>query len=95
MLLHVKLAFYVSRVFQNIMLKKMFGSVMEEGAGGNIIHAEQPYEFYSSASTVSVKKSRKIIGHGTSHVRGRRERHTWFWVGNPKGRSSSKHEGNI
>jgi hypothetical protein len=66
------------------MLKKMFRSVKDEGAGGYIIHAEQPYEFYSSASTVRVKKSRRIIGHGMSHARGRRERHTWFWMGNPK-----------
>jgi hypothetical protein len=57
-------------MFQKIVLQKMFGSAREEGAG-YIMHGEESYEFYSSASIVRVKTSRRIIGQGTSHAQGR------------------------
>jgi hypothetical protein len=63
-------------VFENIMLKKMFGSGREEGTGSYIMHSEQLHDFSSSASTIRVIKSRIKWARHVTCKGGRRERHT-------------------
>jgi hypothetical protein len=41
-------------VFENVVLKKMFGPEKEKGTRGCIMHNEEVYDFYCSAVSIKI-----------------------------------------
>jgi hypothetical protein len=74
------------RVFENRVLRRMFGPKWDEVTGDwRKLHNEELNDLYSSPTIVRVIKSRKMRGAG--HVaRMRGEACTGFWWGNPEGK---------
>jgi hypothetical protein len=68
------------RVFENRVLRRIFGSKRDEVRGGwRKLHNEELHNLYSSSSTVRMIKSRRM--RWTGHVAriGRRGMHIGYW----------------
>jgi hypothetical protein len=74
------------RVFENRVLRKIFGPKMEEDESWRKLHNDELHDLYSSPNIVRVIKSRRIMwtGHVARMERG--EVLTVFWLGGPKAR---------
>jgi hypothetical protein len=72
------------RVFENRVLRKIFGPKTEEDGSWRKLHNDELHDLYSSANIVTVIKSRRMrwAGHGARMGRG--EVFTGFWLGGPK-----------
>jgi hypothetical protein len=69
------------RVFENTVLRKIFGPKREEDGSWRKLHNDELHSLYSSPNVVRVIKSRRMgwAGHGTRGGRG--EVFTGFLVG--------------
>jgi hypothetical protein len=67
------------RVFENRVLRRIFGQKTDEMTGGwRKLHNEELYNLYSSPNIIRMIKSKKMIWAG--HVaRMRREMHIGYW----------------
>jgi hypothetical protein len=74
------------RVFENRVLRKIFGHKREEDASWRKLHNDQLHNLYSSPNIVRVIKSRRMrwVGHVARMVEGRV--FTGFWLGGQKAR---------
>jgi hypothetical protein len=52
------------RVFENTVLRRIFGSKREEGGSWRKLHHDEPHGLYSSLNIISVIKSRRMRGAG-------------------------------
>jgi hypothetical protein len=76
---------HILRVFENRVLRGMFGPKMDEVIGGwRKLHNEELQNLYGSPSIIRMIKSRKRAGHVARM--GRRGMHTGFWLENQKER---------
>jgi hypothetical protein len=71
------------RVFENRVLRKIFGLKREEDGSRRKIHNDELHNLYSSPNIIRVLKSRRMrwVGHVA-----RIEVSMGFWLGGPKGR---------
>jgi hypothetical protein len=61
-------------VFENRVLRKIFGTKREEVAGGRgILHNNELHNFYTSPNIIKVSKSRRIMS-GAYSMQGRDEK---------------------
>jgi len=68
------------RVFENSVLRKMFGPKRDEVVGDlRRLHNEELYDLYSSPNIIRVIRSRRMRCGGKYHIRGRGEVHAGFW----------------
>jgi hypothetical protein len=74
------------RVFENRVLRKIFGPKREEHGSWRKLHNDELHGLYSSPSIVRVIKSRKMRWAGHVARMGRGEVFTRFWLGGPKAR---------
>jgi hypothetical protein len=76
------------RVFENSVLRKIFGPKREEDGSWRKLHNDELHSLYSSPNIVRVIKSRWLrwAGHVARMGEGRREVFTRFWLGGPKAR---------
>jgi hypothetical protein len=74
------------RVFENRVLKKIFGPKREEGVSWRKLHDDELHSLYSSPNIVGVIRSRRMRWAGHVACMGRGEVFTGFWLGGPKGR---------
>jgi hypothetical protein len=72
------------RVFENSVLRKIFGPRREEDGAWRKLHNDELHNLYSSPNIVRVIKSRRMWWAG--HVGRMGEVFTGFWVGGPTGR---------
>jgi hypothetical protein len=74
------------RVFENRVLRKIFGPKSEEDGSWRKLHNDELHNLYSSPNIVRVIKSRRL--RWARHVArmGRGEVLTGFWLGGPKAR---------
>jgi hypothetical protein len=74
------------KVFENRVLRKIFGPKREEDVSWRKLHNEELHGLYSSANFVRVIKSRKMrwAGHVARMGEGKGEVFTGFWLGGPK-----------
>jgi hypothetical protein len=70
------------RVFENRMLRRIFGPKREEDGSCRKFHNDELHSLYSSPNIVRVIKSRKLMWAG--HVARIGEVFTRFWLGGPK-----------
>jgi hypothetical protein len=70
------------RVFENRVLKRMFGPKMGEDRSWRKLHNDELHSLYSSPNIVRVIKSRRMRWAG--HVARMGEVFTGFWLGGPK-----------
>jgi hypothetical protein len=72
------------RVFENRVLRKIFGLKREEDGPWRKLHNDERHNLYSSPNIVRVIKSRRM--RWARHVArmGRGEMFTGFWSGGPK-----------
>jgi hypothetical protein len=72
------------RVFENRVLRKIFGPKREEDGSWRKLHNDELHDLYSSPNIVRVIKSRRM--RWAEHVArmGRGEVLTGFWLGGPK-----------
>jgi hypothetical protein len=73
------------RVFENRMLRRIFGPKREEDGSWRKLHNEL-HSLYSSPNIVMVIKSRRMRWVGHVARMGRGEVFTGFWLGGPKTR---------
>jgi hypothetical protein len=75
------------RVFENRVLRKIFGPKREEHGSWRKLHNDELHSLYSSPNIVRVIKSRtmKWAGH-VARTGGGAEVFTEFWLGGPKAR---------
>jgi hypothetical protein len=74
------------RVFENRVLRRIFGPERDEVTGGwRKLHNEELHGLYSSPSIVRVIKARRMRWAGHVARMGRRGVHTTFWLGGLKG----------
>jgi hypothetical protein len=80
------------RVFENRVLKKIFGPKMEEDGSWRKLHNDELHNLYSSPNIVRVIKSRTMrrAGHVACMGEERREVFTGFWWGGLKVRDHWK-----
>jgi metal-dependent hydrolase (beta-lactamase superfamily II) len=72
------------RVFENRVLKKIFGSKMEEVVGGwKRLHNEELHNMYNSQNFIRVIKSTSIWAGHVARIRARKM-FTVSWLENPK-----------
>jgi hypothetical protein len=78
------------RVFENRVLKRIFGPKREENGSWRKLHNDELHSLYSSPNSVRVIKSRRMrwAGHVAHWERG--EVFTGFWLGGPKVRDHWK-----
>jgi hypothetical protein len=71
------------RVFENRVLRRIFGPKREEGGSWRKLHNDQLHSLYSSPNIVRVIKSRRMRWAG--HVARKRERRGVYrvWLGGP------------
>jgi hypothetical protein len=74
------------RVFENRMLRRIFGPKREEDGSWRKVHNDELHDLYSSPNTVRVIKSRRMRWAGHVSRMGRGEVLTGFWLGGPKAR---------
>jgi hypothetical protein len=72
------------RVFENRVLRRIFGPKREEDGSWRKLHNDEPHSLYSSPNIVRVIKSRKM--KWTGHVARMGKVFTGFWLGGPKAR---------
>jgi hypothetical protein len=72
------------RVFENRVLRKIFGPKREEGGSWRKLHNDELHSLYSSPNIVRVTKSRRMRWAGHVARMGRGEVFTGFWFGGPK-----------
>jgi hypothetical protein len=73
------------RVFENRVLRKIFGPKREEHESWRKLHNDELHSLYSSLNIVRVIKSRRMKWAG--HVARMGEVFAGFWLGGPKGRA--------
>jgi hypothetical protein len=73
------------RVFENRVLRRIFGPKREEDGSWRRLHNDEPHSLYSSPNIVRAIKSRRMRWAG--HVGRMRELFTGFWLGGPKVRN--------
>jgi hypothetical protein len=74
-------------VFENRVLRRIFGPKRDEVMGGwRKLHDEELQSFNSSPNIISVIKSRRMKWVGHVACMGRKEMHTKFWLESLKGR---------
>jgi len=72
------------RVFENMVLRRIFGTKMDEVTGEwRVLHNEEVNYLYSSSSIVRVRKNKKTEKGGTCSTL---ERYNAFWVGRLEGK---------
>jgi hypothetical protein len=74
------------RVFENRVLRKIFGPKREEDGSCRKLHNDELHNLYSSPNIVRVIKSRRMRWAGHVAHMGRGEVFTGFWLGGPKTR---------
>jgi hypothetical protein len=74
------------RVFENGVLRKIFGPKREEEGSWRKLHNDELHSLYSSPNIVRVIKSRRMSWAGHVACMGRGEVFTGFWLGGPKAR---------
>jgi hypothetical protein len=74
------------RVFENIVLGKIFGPKRDEDGSWRKLHNDELHSLYSSPNIVRVIKSRRIRLAGHVARIGRGEVFTGFWLGGSKAR---------
>jgi hypothetical protein len=74
----------VLRVFENRVLRKIFGPKREEDGSRKKLHNDELHNLYSSLNIVSVIKSKRMRWAGHVAHMGRGEVFTGFWLGGPK-----------
>jgi hypothetical protein len=72
------------RVFENRVLRKVFGPKREEDGPCRKLHNDELHSLYSSRNIVKVIKSRRMRWAGHVAHWGRGEVFTRFWLGGPK-----------
>jgi hypothetical protein len=75
-------------VFENRVLRRIFGPKRDEVTGGwRKLHNEELHGLYSSPSIIRVIKARRTrwVGHVARMGEVRGEVHTTFWLGSLKG----------
>jgi hypothetical protein len=72
------------RVFENRVLRKIFGPKREEVGSCRILHIDELHDLYSSPNIVRVIKSRRMRWAGHVARMGRGEVFTGFWLGSSK-----------
>jgi hypothetical protein len=75
------------RVFENRLLRSIFGSNRDELTGGlRKLHNEELHNFYSSPSIIRIVESRRLRWTGHIVRMGRRGIHIGYWRENQKER---------
>jgi hypothetical protein len=74
------------RVFENRVLRKIFGPKREEDGSWRKLHNDELHDLNSSLNIVRVIKSRRMRWAGHVACMGRGEVLTEFWLGGPKAR---------
>jgi hypothetical protein len=74
------------RVFENRVLRRIFGPKREEDGSCRKLHNDELHSLYSSLNIVRVIKSRRMRWAGHVARMGRGEVFTGFWLGDPKTR---------
>jgi hypothetical protein len=72
------------RVFENRVLRKIFGTKREEDESWRTLHNDELHSLYSSPNIVRVIKSRRMRWAGHVARIGEGEVFTGFWLGGPK-----------
>jgi hypothetical protein len=73
------------RVFENRVLKRIFGPKREEDGSWRKLHNDELHSLYSSPNIVRVIKLRRMRWAGMWHAWGRRGVY-WVLVGRPEGK---------
>jgi hypothetical protein len=81
------------RVFENRVLRKIFGPKREEDGSWRKLHNDELRSLYSSPNIVRVIKSTRMRWAGHVAHMGRGEVFTGFWLGGPKLRDHWKNLG--
>jgi hypothetical protein len=81
------------RVFENRVLRKIFGRKREEDVSWRKLHNDELHDLYSSPNIVWVIESRRIRWAGHVARMGRGEVLTGFWLGGPQARDQSENLG--
>jgi hypothetical protein len=74
------------RVFENRVLRKIFGPEREEDGSWRKFHNDELHSLYFSPNIVRVIKSRRMRWAGHVALMGRGKMFTGFWLGGPKAR---------
>jgi hypothetical protein len=78
-------------VFQNRVLRRIFGPKRDEVRGGwRKLHNEELHNLYSSPNIIRMIKSKRMGCAGHVAQMGRKEMHTEFWLENQKERTTRK-----
>jgi hypothetical protein len=72
------------RVFENRVLRKIFGPKREEDGSWRKLHNDELHNLYSLLNIVRVIKSRRMRWAGHVACMGRGEVFSWFWLGGLK-----------
>jgi hypothetical protein len=72
------------RVFENRILRRIFGTKREEDGSWRKLHNDEFYSLYSSPNIARMIKSRRMRVAGHVARMGREEVFTGFWLGGPK-----------
>jgi hypothetical protein len=81
------------RVFENRVLRRMFGPKREEDGSWRKLHDDELHGLYSSPNIIRVTKSRRMRWAGHVARMGKGEVFTGFRLGGPKGRDHWEHLG--
>jgi hypothetical protein len=72
------------RVFENRVLRKIFGPEREEDGSWRKLHNDELHSLYSSPNIFRVIKATRLRWEGHVARMGRGEVFTGFWLGSPK-----------